>query len=188
MDQTTTNPSKKERVFYYYPGVSNKKPRRIALAGIVKGNQILVAESVTYPGRNPTKVAEELIETEFGPAVRFTYLLDGKDPDVFNKKRGSQIALDRARGYSFNYKGKLPFNNIEGSFTAKDGKKTFLERVPCKQTLSMVIEIPEGEQFVGKLFVAEVTKKYIPKAKPTKLVSLTPNAAPVPNDGPGNAA
>ena len=154
MGEAQKKVSMEGRVLYYYPAW-NKKFSRRAVAGLVTGNKIYVAESVCFTGKPAGYVKDPLTKTAVWE--------DEKKPDVFIKKRGREIAEARARkSPSF-----VPGNNEDGS--AK------------KNPAFLVIDIPNDTVAVGKLFVESLEDYLKKKGFPPK--PKKPKGGPAPVEG-----
>lgn len=148
--------------FYYYPGyglitkkavrtrkdgstveydkiVHKNYPRKV-LAGVVSGKQIFVGESQAFgghPGRDVYVNSEGLIIHEPKQGFTWSHWEDAKVADPFVKKRGKEIAEARA------------WKAVHAP----------TEEARIKAA-AFIIDIPSGEVNTGKLFVAEVEKRY----------------------------
>lgn len=149
---TTSGTGANPKYYYYYPAYNAKYPRRV-LAGLVTENKILVAEAVCFsgrkgePGASPkVQLLQELVnDGVISKDEASVYMPEmGMKPDQFVKKRGRSIAERRAT---------LALSNPE-------------------KYCVLSIDIPEGTQLVGKLFVDAVEAifpKTMSKRKKAKL-------------------
>ena len=129
------------KYYYYYPAYDKKYHRRL-VAGLVTETQLIIAESICFPGRKgdpdfKAKVAllDEMVRRgTITPAEANAYFPDaGLKPDQFVKKKGRMIAENRALK-AFNEPGK--------------GHET------------MIVDIPQDAKLVGKIFLEAVEKHY----------------------------
>lgn len=179
----TQQQSSEEKLFFYYPGYNEQFPRRV-LAGLLDGNTIHVSEAVCFPGTGARIIPVKLM------AGNHIYIADpGIPADIFVKKDGKRIAIDRARGWK-----DLPTKDpnvtkrvwpgqqliAEITISGDKVKTTFLGDALAAPITKTITDLPPDGLSVGKAFVEGIDaylKHYGFPEKPKKVKkNLVPGA------------